>query len=335
MPRSSRASRRRESSRRSSPRRSTPPTRRRGSKISYLPYKPKRRTKAQIAREAGLEPLARASSAESAARARASGGRLRRRRARASRTSVAALEGARWILMETVLRGCGARRRAPAAGVGARRVAVDGRAREGNRGRQVLRLLQRQRAAEERAVAPRPRAAARAKGRHSCGSRSCCPTKKARPVRPSPSGGSPAKAGIEQKGRPADAWLAETVRWTWKVRMLAHLEIETEQRLREHGRGGSHSRVRPQPARPAAGRAGRTAHDDGARSRDCGRASRSPSSTAPARCSTRRRSIRTSRARTGTARSARWRRSARATACSSSRSATAPPHARPTRSPPI
>ena len=43
----------------------------------------------------------------------------------------------------------------------------------------------------------------------------------------------PAKAGIDQKGRPADAWLAETVRWTWKVRMLAHLEIEIEQRLRE------------------------------------------------------------------------------------------------------
>ena len=41
------------------------------------------------------------------------------------------------------------------------------------------------------------------------------------------------KAGIEQKGRPADAWLAETVRWTWKVRMLGHLEIDTEQRLRE------------------------------------------------------------------------------------------------------
>ena len=41
------------------------------------------------------------------------------------------------------------------------------------------------------------------------------------------------RAGIEQKGRPADAWLAETVRWTWKVRLLAHLEIESEQRLRE------------------------------------------------------------------------------------------------------
>jgi uncharacterized protein len=41
------------------------------------------------------------------------------------------------------------------------------------------------------------------------------------------------RAGIEQKGRPADAWLAETVRWTWKVRLLPHLEIESEVKLRE------------------------------------------------------------------------------------------------------
>ena len=45
-----------------------------------------------------------------------------------------------------------------------------------------------------------------------------------------------ARAGIENRGRPADAWLAETVRWTWKFKMLAHLEIEIEQRLRERRR---------------------------------------------------------------------------------------------------
>ena len=41
------------------------------------------------------------------------------------------------------------------------------------------------------------------------------------------------RAGIEQKGRPADGWLAETVRWTWKIKLLAHLEVEVEHRLRE------------------------------------------------------------------------------------------------------
>jgi uncharacterized protein len=42
-----------------------------------------------------------------------------------------------------------------------------------------------------------------------------------------------ARVGIENKGRPADKWLVETVRLTWKVKMLLHLEAETETRLRE------------------------------------------------------------------------------------------------------
>jgi uncharacterized protein len=42
-----------------------------------------------------------------------------------------------------------------------------------------------------------------------------------------------ARVGIENQGRPADAWLAETVRWTWKFKLMAHLELDVEQRLRE------------------------------------------------------------------------------------------------------
>ena len=52
----------------------------------YLPYKPKRRTKAQIAREAGLEPLADALLGRPDARPAAAAAGLRRRRARASPT---------------------------------------------------------------------------------------------------------------------------------------------------------------------------------------------------------------------------------------------------------
>ena len=66
----------------------------------YLPYKPKRRTKAQIAREAGLEPLALALLAdpmktpeiEAAAFVDSETGIA---------DAAAALEGARWILVET------------------------------------------------------------------------------------------------------------------------------------------------------------------------------------------------------------------------------------------
>ena len=42
-----------------------------------------------------------------------------------------------------------------------------------------------------------------------------------------------ARAGIEQRGRAADGWLAETVRWTWNSRLLVHLELDITQRLRE------------------------------------------------------------------------------------------------------
>ena len=53
------------------------------------------------------------------------------------------------------------------------------------------------------------------------------------------------RAGIEQKGRPADTWLAETVRWTWKFRLLAHLEDRERAAAARAGRDGSHPRVRP------------------------------------------------------------------------------------------
>ena len=65
----------------------------------YLPYKPKRRTRAQIAREAGLEPLARALLQnpqlvpEEAAAAYVDP-------EKGVADAAAALEGARWILME-------------------------------------------------------------------------------------------------------------------------------------------------------------------------------------------------------------------------------------------
>src|SRR5437764_7267315 len=65
----------------------------------YLPYRPKRRTKAQIAREAGLEPLAETL----LARPDQSPEQVARRYAEASKgviDSTAALEGARAILVE-------------------------------------------------------------------------------------------------------------------------------------------------------------------------------------------------------------------------------------------
>ncbi len=41
-----------------------------------------------------------------------------------------------------------------------------------------------------------------------------------------------ARFGISQRGRPADAWLADTVRWTWRVKCFLHLESELMTQLR-------------------------------------------------------------------------------------------------------
>jgi uncharacterized protein len=42
-----------------------------------------------------------------------------------------------------------------------------------------------------------------------------------------------ARFGIQDKGRPADAWLAQTVRWTWSVKLGWHLESELLGAMRE------------------------------------------------------------------------------------------------------
>ena len=39
--------------------------------------------------------------------------------------------------------------------------------------------------------------------------------------------------GIQDQGRPADAWLRDTVRWTWRVKLSLHLDLEMKRRLRE------------------------------------------------------------------------------------------------------
>ena len=101
------------------------------------------------------------------------------------------------------------------------------------RGRQVLRLLQRQRAAEERPVAPRPRAAARPQGRLPAPRRRAAG--RGRRGRPdaSPSGASPAGPASSRRAAPPTRWLAETVRWTWKVKLPRTSRSTVEQRLRE------------------------------------------------------------------------------------------------------
>lgn len=41
--------------------------------------------------------------------------------------------------------------------------------------------------------------------------------------------------GIADKGRPADVWLLEAVRWAWRVKLYTHLDLELKRQLRESG----------------------------------------------------------------------------------------------------
>ena len=197
----------------------------------YLPYKPKRRTRAQIAREAGLEPLAlallrdpmRVPPEEASAYVSADRGVV---------DVTAALDGARAILMETFAEDAelvgGLRRMVWDRGEW-RSTVVPGKEEEG------VKFSDYFNATEPLKRIPSHRTLALLRGRAEGILRLT--------VALSDQDGAigvddplqriAARVGIENQGRPADAWLVETVRWTWKFKLMAHLELDVEQRLRE------------------------------------------------------------------------------------------------------
>jgi uncharacterized protein len=197
----------------------------------YLPYKPKRRTKAQIAREAGLEPLALgllqdpslvpAAAAASYVDAEKGVG-----------DSGAALEGARWILMEKFAEDAelvgGLRQLLWDRGEW-RSTVVPGKEDEGAKYSDYFS------ASEPLRNIPSHRALAlfRARKEGIVRVSVVLPEAEDAPGMTEPEQRIAGRAGVAQKGRPADAWLLETVRWTWKYKLMVHLETDLEQRLRE------------------------------------------------------------------------------------------------------
>jgi uncharacterized protein len=111
----------------------------------YLPYKPKRRTKAQVARENGLEPLATPCSATPAGSA--GDGRAVRHRAGPRRRRGAG--GGPRHPRRTLRRGRRPHRGPPRADVDARAAGHEGPRGQGDRRRQVRRLLRLLRAVHE------------------------------------------------------------------------------------------------------------------------------------------------------------------------------------------
>ncbi len=205
----------------------------------YAPYKPRRRTRAQIAREAGLEPLADAlladptvdPQAEAAKFVRAPDGNGEHGVADAK----AALDGARDILAERFAERAdvldAVRERMWNEGWIAAKV-FEGKQAEGEKFRDWFDH------AEPIARMPSHRALALFRGRQQ-GVLSLKLQLESSLEEQVPHPNVVRLAGIVGLGasiggaRPADAWLADTCRWCWRVKLLPQLETELFGRLRE------------------------------------------------------------------------------------------------------
>lgn len=197
----------------------------------YLPYKPKRRTKAQIAREAGLEPLADSlfdnpdqdpdSLAADYINAEAGFGDAK-----------AVLDGAKFILMERFAEDAellGALREFLWEQGTLRVAVVDGKEDEGAKFRDYFDH------SEPLKKVPSHRALAILRGRNE-GVLNYSIVVDGDDDRSRVAAGEQKIAGhwrIKDMGRPADRWLAEVVRWTWRVKLSTHLETELISQVRE------------------------------------------------------------------------------------------------------
>ncbi|WP_163560052.1 Tex family protein [Halomonas sp. NO4] len=200
----------------------------------YLPYKKKRRTKAQIAREAGLEPLADALLAdpmldpevEAAKYLRAAEGDIP-----AIEDAKAALDGARQILMERFAEDpelVGAlRERLWREGELSARL-LEGKEHEGAKFSDYFEHD------ETLAKVPSHRALAMFRGRNEgvLALAIRLPGEDEAPIHPAQVAIA-RHFDIRDEGRPADKWLRDVVRWTWRVKLYTHLETELMGRLRE------------------------------------------------------------------------------------------------------
>ncbi|SCB34510.1 Tex family protein [Cupriavidus alkaliphilus] len=202
----------------------------------YLPYKPKRRTRAQIARECGLEPLALALLADPTLDPQTEAAKYVNGNPTADGgvpDVKAALDGARDILSEQF----------------GETAELLGKLREHlwNNGVVASTVMEGKETAEEEKfrdyyaysetirTVPSHRALALFRGRNAgvlmvklgLGEEQDA-------LVPHPCEGMIARhVGIQQLGRPADKWLGDVCRWCWRVKVQPHLETELLTQLRE------------------------------------------------------------------------------------------------------
>ncbi|GAA2963904.1 Tex family protein [Streptomyces enissocaesilis] len=196
----------------------------------YLPFKPKRRTKAQIAREAGLEPLARGLLANPSVEPLAAAAAFVDA-AKGVADAQAALDGARSILTETFSEDAD--------------LIGEVRERMWSRGRLAAKVREGKEEAgakfadyfdfaEPFTALPSHRVLAMLRGE-----KEDVLDLVLEPEEPSEAPGPSTyesmiarRFGISQQGRPGDKWLGDTVRWAWRTRILVHLGIDLRLRLR-------------------------------------------------------------------------------------------------------
>ncbi|MCQ4119312.1 Tex family protein [Rhodococcus tibetensis] len=185
----------------------------------YLPFKPKRRTKAQIAREAGHEPVADALITDPATDP-------------ASYTAEQ-LEGARAILVERFAEDAdlvGDLRELMWTRGKVVSVVRKGKETEGAKFADYFEF------SEPFTTLPSHRILAVLRGE-----KEEVLTLTLAPDRDEPVPGEPtvyegriaSRFGIADRGRPADKWLLDTVRWAWKTKLLITLGIDVRMRLRQ------------------------------------------------------------------------------------------------------
>jgi uncharacterized protein len=197
----------------------------------YLPYKPKRRTKAQIAREAGLEPLANLLWNDPQQIPEALAEQYLNEEAGIS-DSKAALDGARQILMERFAEDADLLAKLRQFLTDNAQLAsrlVEGKEQEGAKFRDYFEHT------EALAKTPSHRALAMFRGRNE----GILNINLVMHAQEKPIDAHPCEAmiaehwNIEDKARAADRWLREAVRWTWRVKLLTHLQTDLLRQLRE------------------------------------------------------------------------------------------------------
>lgn len=195
----------------------------------YLPYKPKRRSKAQIAREAGLEPLADKLFAEPLLSPEGEAAAFVNPELGVADIK-AALDGARQILMERFSEDAALLERL--------------RSHLRDNGHVVSRLVQGKEAEGQKfrdwfefdepwRTLPSHRALALFRGRNE-GILSITiklpqelqTLTSLEEARSPCEGHVAAHFGLADRGRPGDKWLLDTVRWAWKVKLSLHLELD-------------------------------------------------------------------------------------------------------------